>query len=76
MKSLILLTMIAALMIAPAHAGWVYLVPGYDLYGYRDREGVLHVFEADGARYDRSTNDFQVMIHGHWLSVDRLTDCD
>jgi len=80
MKTLSLLTMFVALTIAPVHAGWVYLIPGYDLYGFRDREGVVHSFEADAARYDRRTNDFQVMIHGHWLSVgrdvDRLTDCD
>jgi hypothetical protein len=54
-----------------ARAGWTYLVPGYDWFGYRDRNGVLHSFQADAARYDRSTNDYQVLIRGHWLSVGR-----
>jgi hypothetical protein len=64
--------MIAALMIATnAHAGWVYLVPGYDYFGFRDRDGVLHAWQADAARYNPRTHDYEVMIDGRWLSVGR-----
>jgi len=74
------LTIIVALTIAPVHAGWVYLVPGYDLFGGYDRNGVLHSFRADAARYNNVTRDYQVQIGGRWYSVgrdvDRLTDCD
>jgi len=70
---------LAALAIAPtAHAGWLYLYPDANWYGFRDRAGVLHSFQADAARYDRATNDFQVEVGGRWYSVgrdvDRLTD--
>ena len=64
--------------VATANAGWLYLVPDYNWFGYRDRNGVLHVWRADQARYDSQTRDFQVVIRGHWLSVgrdvDQLTD--
>jgi hypothetical protein len=49
--------------------GWQYLNPDYSIFGYRDRNGVLHTFQADMGRYNHSTNDYQVLINGHWLSV-------
>ena len=61
---LALLIAIAALTITTADANWVYLTPGFDWYGYRDAYGVTHAWQADAARYD-----FQVEIHGRWLSV-------
>lgn len=81
MKVLALLTMLAALAIAPtANAGWLYLVPDYTWFGYRDRAGVVHAAQADAARYNNVTRDYQVQIGGRWYSVgrdvDRLTDCD
>jgi hypothetical protein len=75
-----LVTLLAAtaLTITTAAAGWVYLVPGYDWYGFRDRDGVMHAWQADEARYDQRTRDFQVLINGRWLTVgrdiDQLTD--
>jgi hypothetical protein len=43
-----LLIVLTALMIAmTAHASWLYLAPGYDYFGFRDREGVLHAWQAD-----------------------------
>jgi hypothetical protein len=45
-KKFFILTTLACLTVATAQAGWIYLVPGYDLFGYRDRNGVLHVFQA------------------------------
>jgi hypothetical protein len=73
-KILIVLTTIAGLTIA----GLTYLNPGFDYFGCRDRSGVLHAWQADQARYDNVTRDYQVRIRGHWLSVgrdiDQLTD--
>ena len=43
-KTLILLTVIACMTVATANAGWLYLVPDYNWFGYRDRNGVLHVW--------------------------------
>jgi hypothetical protein len=61
---------------ATANAGWLHLAPSFDWYGYRDRSGVLHAWQADAARYE--TRDYQVQIRGCWLSVGkdvyRLTD--
>ena len=74
MKTLVLLLTIDSLIIATAHAGWLYLVPDYNYFGYLDGRGVLHTFQADAARYDRATNDYQVEINGHWLSVGRDVD--
>jgi hypothetical protein len=55
-KTIIILTIIAALTIATnAAAGWLYLVPDFNYFGYRDREGVLHASQADAARYDSRT---------------------
>jgi hypothetical protein len=62
---------IACLTIATANAGWIYLVPTFDWYGFRDSNGVLHSFQADAARYDQRTRDYQIQIRGHWLSVGR-----
>jgi hypothetical protein len=59
----------ACLIIATAHAGWLYLVPDYTVYGFRDGAGVLHAFEADQARYDQRTRIYQVLINDHWLTV-------
>jgi hypothetical protein len=63
---------------ATADAGWTYLNPGFDYFGFRDRNGVLHSFQADQARYNRARNDYQVLIRGRWLFVGRdiyqLTD--
>jgi hypothetical protein len=53
-----MLIVIACLTIATAHAGWLYLTPGFDYFGFRDREGVLHAWQADRARYDRRTHDY------------------
>jgi hypothetical protein len=62
---------IACLLIASsAHAGWLYLVPGYDWFGYRDPSGVLHAWQAEKARYDQSSKVYQVKIHGRWLTVE------
>ena len=78
-NKLTLLMAVASLITAtPAAAGWIYLYPDANWFGYRDRDGVLHSFQADAARYDRSTNDFQVQIGERWFSVGRdieqLTD--
>jgi hypothetical protein len=74
----LLTALIAILMIQIAHAEWQYLAPGFEWYGYRDREGVLHSFQPAEARYDSQTRDFQVLVGGRWLSVGReifrLTD--
>jgi hypothetical protein len=40
-KTLLILIAIACLLIATAHAGWVYLVPDYNWFGYLDGRGVL-----------------------------------
>jgi hypothetical protein len=56
-------------MTATAHAGWLYLAPRFDYYGFRDSNGVLHSFQADAARYDQRSRDYQVLIHGRWLTV-------
>ena len=69
LKTLITLTMVAFLTITHATAGWVYLYPSFDWYGYRDQYGVLHAFQADGARYDNVSKVYQVKIHGRWLTV-------
>jgi hypothetical protein len=37
-----MLIVIACLTIATSRAGWLYLTPGFDYFGFRDREGVLH----------------------------------
>jgi hypothetical protein len=73
------LIVIVCLMIATnAHAGWIYLVPDYNYFGFRDRNGVLHAWQGDQARYNNVPRDYQVQINGHWLSVGRdiyqLTD--
>ena len=58
-KTFILLTILAGLAIATnATAGWTYLYPDYNWFGFRDREGVLHSFQADGARYNRARHDY------------------
>jgi hypothetical protein len=68
----------AIAIVETAHANWLYLNPGFGFYGYRDSYGVLRAWQADAARYDQRTRDFQVEIHGHWLSIGRdveqLTD--
>jgi hypothetical protein len=69
----------AAITSGKAHPNrWMYLTPDFNWFGYLDGDGVLHRFQADAARYDRSTNDYQVQIQGRWLSVgtdiSRLTD--
>jgi hypothetical protein len=57
---------------------WTYLVPDFNVFGFRDSSGVLHAWRADQARYNHATRDYQVLIRGHWLSVGRdvyqLTD--
>jgi hypothetical protein len=69
-KLITLLTAIACMTIATGNAGqWLYLAPTFDYYGYWDSNGVLHAWQADQARYDQRTNDFQVQIRGRWLSV-------
>ena len=72
------LLVVYAVIITTAHAGWTYLVPNYDWFGYRDRSGVLHAWQADEARYDPVTREYQVLIGRHWLrvgtDVDRLSD--
>jgi hypothetical protein len=77
-KTLILLMAIAALIATNVNAGWIYLAPDYHYFGFRDRDGVLHTFQADQARYNNVTRDYQVRIRGRWLSVgrdvDQLTD--
>jgi hypothetical protein len=59
-------------------SAWTYLVPDFNYFGFRDTNGVLHAWQADQARYDRATRDYQVRIGGRWLSVGRdifqLTD--
>jgi hypothetical protein len=69
----------AAIASGKAHPSrWMYLTPDYNWFGYLDEDGVLHRFQADDARYDRATNDYQVLIRGRWLTVgtdiSRLTD--
>ena len=66
---IILLAVIAGLTIASADAGWVYFYPDFNWFGYRDRNGVLHSFQADQARYNNQTRDYEVLIRGRWLSV-------
>jgi hypothetical protein len=77
-KLLTLLTIYVFVMIANTYAGWIYLVPGYDWFGYRGRDGVLHAWQADEARYDQATRVYQVKINGRWLTVgedvEQLTD--
>jgi hypothetical protein len=68
-KKLLTLTALVSLTIATANAGWLYLIPNFDVYGYRDRSGVLHCFEADAARYDQRTRVYEVRIGGRWLVV-------
>jgi hypothetical protein len=63
----VLFTLIAALH--TCRADWIYLVPSYDYFGYRDSSGVLHAWQADGARYNNNTRVYQVQINGRWLSV-------
>ena len=48
---------------------WTYLHPDYNWFGYRDGNGILHAWRADEARYNNVTKDYQVQIHGRWLSV-------
>jgi hypothetical protein len=63
---------------ATTSTAWTYLQPDYNYFGYRDSNGVLHAWQADQARYNSQTRDYQVLIQGHWLSVGahvfRLTD--
>jgi hypothetical protein len=68
-KKLTILTTVAYLTIATAQAGWIYLVPSFDVFGYRDRSGVLHAFQADQARFDQRMRIYQAQIHGRWLTV-------
>jgi hypothetical protein len=46
-KILTMLTAIAYLTIATANAGWLYLAPGFNYFGFRDRDGVLHAWQAE-----------------------------
>jgi hypothetical protein len=63
---------------ATQQSSWTYMYPDFNYFGYRDGNGVLHSFRAEQARYNPSTKDYQVQIHGRWLSVGRdifqLTD--
>jgi hypothetical protein len=71
-NQILVLTTITSLMVATtAYAGWIYLYPDCNWFGCRDRNGVMHSFQADAARYDRSRNDYQIQIYGHWFSVGR-----
>jgi hypothetical protein len=68
-KLLILILALYVVVITTANAGWTYLAPNYDWFGYRDRSGVLHAWQADEARYDRSTKTYEVLINGEWWVV-------
>jgi hypothetical protein len=48
---------------------WIYLHPDFNAFGYRDRSGVLHAWQADAARYNQRTRLYQVQINGRWLTV-------
>jgi hypothetical protein len=77
-KTFAMLAAIACMLITTANAGWLYLVPDFSWFGYLDGRGVPHQFQADAARYDQRSRDYQVQIRGHWLRVGRdvfrLTD--
>jgi hypothetical protein len=68
-KKLTLTAIVSLIIATTAHAGWIYLYPDFNWFGYRDRSGVLHAWQADEARYNNVTRDYQVEINGHWLSV-------
>jgi hypothetical protein len=40
-------------------SSWQYLNPGYGVFGYRDRNGVMHTFQSDMDRYNTSTREFR-----------------
>jgi hypothetical protein len=73
-KTLIILMIVFLVIVVNTHAGWLYLAPDFNYFGFRDREGVLHAWQADAARYDPRTHDYQVEINGRWLSVGRDVD--
>ena len=48
---------------------WIYTYPDFNVFGFRDADGVRHVFRPEQMRYNARTRVYQARIRGRLLTV-------